>query len=356
VIGGLILLTPLEESTTLVNQVRTSPQKNSSYTFADVIGNHPAILEAKHLAQLATSNLAKVLLQGECGTGKEIFAQAIHHQSPRRAGPFVAVNCGAIPKELVGSELFGYEEGAFTGARRGGKAGKFELAHGGTLFFDEIGDMPVEQQVVLLRVLQEQKVTRLGGHREIPVDVRIICATNKHLFSEVMHGRFREDLYYRLNVITIQIPPLRERKEDIILLFTHFLRSYELLQGQAFTIEPDVFEYLQNYPWPGNVRELKNVVERVASLTQDHTVRVGSLPPEIRMPGELRLQETALSARYVSHFADRQARKQERANVEKQEITYMLDTCHGNVSRAARELGMSRNTLYRKMRLYGIVN
>jgi DNA-binding NtrC family response regulator len=220
---------------------------------------------------------------------------------------------------------------------------------------DEIGDMPPEQQVALLRVLQEHKVTRIGGHREIPVNVRIICATNKNLSNEVMHKRFREDLYYRLNVITIHIPPLRERKNDILLLFTHFLNDHELIRGETFTIEPSVFECLQHYHWPGNVRELKNVVERLASLSQDRIIRVNNLPPEIRMPGEHRSQPD-MPAAYESHCVDREDRKQEKSSFEKQKIIYTLDKCYGNVSRAARELGISRNTLYRKMRLHGIVN
>ena len=216
--------------------------------------------------------------------------------------------------------------------------------------------MPFEHQVALLRVLQEKKMTRIGGNREIPVDVRVICATNKDLFSEVMHGRFRDDLYYRLNVITIHIPPLRSRQEDIILLFMHFLRTHEMLQGKEFTIEPETFEYLQHYSWPGNVRELKSLVERVVSLAQDYTIRVTDFHQETNLPEKFYSYSPLETAEYVTSSPDRTTRKQELARIEKQKITLMLDRQHGNVSRAAKELGMSRNTLYRKMRLYGIKN
>lgn len=354
--GGIVMFKQIDKTPQIVKSKTLGGYGNASYSFADIIGNHPGILEAKHIAQLAAKGLSSVLLQGECGTGKEIFAQAIHQASPRRNGPFVAVNCGAIPKELISSELFGYDEGAFTGAKRGGKPGKFEIASGGTLFFDEIGDMPFEQQIALLRALQENKITRVGGNKEIPVDVRVICATNKHLLREVMHGRFRDDLYYRLNVITIQIPPLRERREDAMLLFTHFLRRYERLQGKEFTVEPDVFEYIQHYSWPGNIRELKSFVERLVSLSEDQTLRVINFPQEDEISEELSAPEPLESAVYVSPSADRNTRKHELARSEKQRITLTLDRQHGNVSRAAHELGMSRNTLYRKMRLYGIKN
>ena len=194
----------------------------ANYTFKDIVTNSPSMEEAIHLAKMAAVSMSNVLLEGESGTGKEVFAQAIHSESQRRNGPFVAVNCGAIPRELIGSELFGYTEGAFTGARKGGKLGKFELATGGTLFLDEIGDMPLEQQVSLLRVLQEKNITRIGDSRIIPVDVRVICATNKNLWQEVEAGNFRADLYYRLNVINITIPPSGSGRK-ILFLFDYFL-------------------------------------------------------------------------------------------------------------------------------------
>lgn len=354
--GGIIIIKQMDENKHKVNSIETHNPGNAKYNLSDIVGNSPVIIEAKQIAQMAAKTASSVLLQGECGTGKEIFAQAIHNESPRKNNPFIAVNCGAIPKELIGSELFGYEEGAFTGAKRGGKIGKFEMASGGTLFFDEIGDMPLEQQVALLRVLQEKRITRIGGNREVPVDTRVICATNKNLLSEVIKGNFRQDLYYRLNVISINIAPLRNRGEDIIQLFNHYLRKYELMVDKSFTVEPEVFDYIRKYHWPGNVRELQNVVERLVTLTQDRKISVSSLPMEICIPKVPLSNNNALQANYVSHPTDRRERKLENAKIEQQKIIYMLDKYHGNVSRAADELGMSRNTLYRKMRLYEINN
>lgn len=356
VTGGLIIFKRIDECKYLVNNVKGDISRDASFHLTDIIGNSPGILEAKQIARLAAKSLCNVLLQGECGTGKELFAQALHNESPRREGPFVAVNCGAIPKDLISSELFGYEEGAFTGAKRGGQAGKFEIAAGGTLFLDEIGDMPFEQQVALLRVLQEKRITRVGGNREIPVDVRIICATNKNLFGEVLKGSFRQDLYYRLNVININIPPLRERREDIILLFTYFLRKSEMMTGLNYTIEPEVINYIQEYHWPGNVRELQNVVERLVSLSPDRKIGVKALPREIYTIKELVPADVTLPALYEGSPSDRNVRKHQIAKIEKQKIIFILDRHYGNVSRAAGELGMSRNTLYRKMREYGINN
>jgi transcriptional regulator of acetoin/glycerol metabolism len=357
VAGGIIIFKRLDEQKVLVKRAESATRKDTSYHFADIKGDSPAIVEAVQIARLAARSFSNVLLQGECGTGKEIFAQAIHNESARKEGPFIAVNCGAIPRDLIGSELFGYEEGAFTGARRGGRAGKFEIASGGTLFLDEVGDMPFEQQVALLRVLQEKKVVRIGGHREIPVDVRVICATNRNLSAEVVKGNFRQDLYYRLNVITINIPPLRERREDIILLFHHFLKKHESARGWSFEIEPQVFDYLQKYHWPGNVRELENVVERLINLTQDRKIKAGSLPAEIRFPREFLPRDAAVEIPvFDSYPVDRKGRKRENAKLEQQKIIYVLNRHHGNVSKAASELGVSRNTLYRKMRLYNINN
>jgi transcriptional regulator with PAS, ATPase and Fis domain len=220
--------------------------------------------ETVEVARMAARSSSNVLIEGESGTGKELFAQAIHNASRRSAGAFVAVNCGAIPRELIASELFGYSEGAFTGAKKGGNPGKFELADGGTLFLDEIGDMPLEQQVALLRVIQDKSISRIGSNQVIPVDVRIICATNKNLLELMQTGRFRQDLYYRLNVINLRILPLRERKEDIPLLFEHFLQ--QMNQDCRSIIPNDFTERLLSYDWPGNVRELQNTVERIIHL------------------------------------------------------------------------------------------
>jgi transcriptional regulator with PAS, ATPase and Fis domain len=302
--------------------------------------------------------MSSVLLQGESGTGKEIFAQAIHNRSERCAGPFIAVNCGAIPRELIGSELFGYAEGAFTGAKRGGKPGKFELAGGGTLFLDEIGDMPLEQQVALLRVLQERKVTRIGCDKEIPVDVRVICATNKRLLEEVEKGTFRKDLYYRLNVISITIPPLRERSEDIIALFNYFLEKLDK-HCRSFAVSLDVIEQIVRYDWPGNVRELQNVVERIVSLTEGRTVTVGNLPREIRdwqPAGTKQVSESSSADNKIAVTWKSEQRRRLQEENERQEILALLSDHKGNVSLTARTMGISRNTLYRKMKQYAISN
>ena len=216
--SGLLILRPIKDVHKLVN--RFSGAK-ASFRFENIITGNRTMQELIDNAKMAASNTSNVLIEGESGTGKELFAQAIHNSSQRSKEPFIAINCGAIPRDLIGSELFGYAEGAFTGARKGGNPGKFELASGGTVFLDEIGDMPLEQQAALLRVIQEKSITRIGGTQAIPVDVRIICATNKDLQTEMHHGRFRKDLYYRLNVILLRFR-LRERKEDIRLLVNHF--------------------------------------------------------------------------------------------------------------------------------------
>ena len=277
VTGGIIILRHIKQVQNLVNRFSGY---YATLQFSDIIGESIEIREAIRLATLSASTTSNILLQGESGTGKEIFAQAIHNRSTQNNGPFLALNCGAIPRELIGSELFGYEEGAFTGAKRGGKPGKFELASGGTLFLDEIGDMPLEQQISLLRVIQEKKVARIGSDKMIPVNVRLICATNKNLLQEVERGAFRHDLFYRLNVMSITIPPLRNRIKDIPLLFTHFLEKLGRDWGVKFDVELEVFDYLTQYKWPGNVRELQNVGERAASLAENGIISLRQLPVE----------------------------------------------------------------------------
>jgi sigma-54 dependent transcriptional regulator, acetoin dehydrogenase operon transcriptional activator AcoR len=286
-----------------------------------------------------------------------MFAQAIHNRSERRNGPFVALNCGVIPRELIGSELFGYVEGAFTGAKRGGKPGKFELASGGTLFLDEIGDMPLDQQIALLRVLQEKNVTRIGGDKVISVNARVICATNKNLLQEVEKGTFRQDLYYRLNVISITVPPLRNRINDIPLLFKYFLDKISRDRGCKFYAKPDVIQCLQKFDWPGNVRELQNVVERAVSLTESESITLAHLPTEIYASRKPVLQsaESLLPPALRANFG-REQRRQLLEEAERQQILMLLSKHGGNISVVAREMGISRNTLYRKMRLYAIEN
>ncbi len=354
VTGGVIILRPIKKIQNLVNRFSGY---YSSLQFSDIIGSSKGILEAIRVASLAATSSANVLLRGESGTGKEIFAQAIHNRSERRNGPFIAVNCGAIPRELIGSELFGYEEGAFTGARRGGKPGKFELAAGGTLFLDEIGDMPLEQQVSLLRVLQERKITRIGSDKVVPIDVRIICATNKNLSDEVERGRFRKDLYYRLNVISITIPPLRERGDDIVLLFNYFLEKLDKDWGRDFNVEQEVIDRILSYEWPGNVRELQNIVERIISLTEGQTITAAHLPSELTRPVDRKQpEEVTLPPSVVDLTGCRYNRRRFIEESERQEIMTLLSSYGGNVSLTARQMGVSRNTLYRKMKLYAIEN
>jgi len=346
--GGVIVVRPIHQVRSLVNRFSGY---YTSFQFSDIIGESPPLLDAVRIAARAAASSANVLLQGESGTGKELFAQAIHHHSSRGDGPFIAVNCCAIPRELIGSELFGYEDGAFTGARRGGRPGKFELAGGGTIFLDEIGDMPLEQQAALLRVLEEKKIARIGGERLIPADARVICATNKNLLAEVAKGTFRQDLYYRLNVISITIPPLRERGDDVLRLFGHFLAKLGKERGRQFHAEPAVLDALRAYPWPGNVRELHNVAERAASLADGSAISLWHLPAEIRgneIAGQLAFTETV---RLVS-LRDQARRRQEEQ--ERRELVASLAECGGNISLLAKRLGVARSTVYRRLRQLGL--
>lgn len=360
--GGIsdvvILVRPIEKVQRLVNRFSGA---QATFHFPDIVGRSPQIRETKRLAALAAAGSSNILLEGESGTGKELFAQSIHNHSRRQNGPFVAVNCGAIPRELIGSELFGYSEGAFTGARRGGRPGKFELAAGGTLFLDEIGDMPLEQQVALLRVLQDKNITRIGDDKTIPVDFRLICATNKNLLAEVEMGNFRKDLYYRLNVVPIYIYPLRDHREDIPLLFEHFLETIGRQFGNVIVeVDAEVIEALVNYDWPGNVRELQNVVERLISIAEDGRIHAGHIPFTASQasgrivplaPADTAPVDTAPAGEAVS---ERERKKQLRAQRESREIISLLKKHGGNVSEVAREMALSRNTIYRKMRLYNI--
>lgn len=346
--GGVIILRPIKKVRSLINRLSGA---QATFRFSDIIGQCPAIRKAVHLASQAASGMASILIEGESGTGKEVFAQAIHNQSPRRTGPFVAVNCGAIPRELMISELFGYIEGAFTGAKRGGRPGKFEFASGGTIFLDEIGDTPLELQVALLRVIQERNLTRMGDNKVIPVDLRIICATNKNLAQEVQKGNFRQDLYYRLNVISLKIPPLRERQEDIPLIFKYMLTTMGQEWGTTFTkIDPQVMPILQKYNWPGNVRELQNAVERIISIADEDTIYPEHLPDHIVNYQALVVQRSDS----LGILDERERIKQNLNEKERLQILDYLLKANGNISHAAKQMGMARSTMYRKMRQYDI--
>ena len=310
----------------------------AKYAFNDILGDSPAIRSTIQIARSYAASRASVLILGETGTGKELFAQSIHNASDRRDGPFVAINCAAVSNSLLESELFGYEAGSFTGASRGGREGVFELAHGGTLFLDEIGDIPRETQVELLRVLQEKEIRRVGGSRVIPVDVRIIAATNKDLLQETVEGRFREDLYYRLDVLDLKLPPLRERGDDVKILGLHLFRQ---LPGGKDPIMQSQFLYLLEqagpYQWYGNIRELQNFVERANILMRNagaSSVTVSDILRRRAEPAPEPCQET--------ESRDRRA------------IEAALHNHPGSMADAARSLGCSRQTLWRKMKKYGI--
>ena len=314
--------------------------------FGQVLHRSAAMVQAVHRARQAAQTPSTVLLAGETGTGKELFAQAIHEASTRSGGPFVAVNCGALPKELIQSELFGYRGGAFTGAVNKGRIGKFEEADKGTLFLDEISEMPLEMQVNLLRPLEERSVVRLGGSQSRPVDVKVIVAANRDLTELVANGAFRADLYYRINVVRIDIPPLREREGDVPLLAEHHARRLCREFALPFSgLDPAAMELLCAYPWPGNVRELLNCLEYAVNIMEDGYIR-----PE-HLPGLIFGAQPSLPA----GPRDTAGRPFTLENVAAETIREALAHHGGNVSHTAKALGIGRNTLYAKMRKFGIV-
>jgi sigma-54 dependent transcriptional regulator, acetoin dehydrogenase operon transcriptional activator AcoR len=341
--GFVISLRSIGEMRKMVGHIMREERK---YTFDGILGQSTSITELKtKMCRIATTE-STVLITGESGTGKELFARAIHEESLRKKSPFIAVNCGAIPESLLESELFGYEEGAFTGARRTGKLGKFELANGGTILLDEIGDMPLHLQVKLLRVLQDYTIERVGGTKPIIIDVRIIAATNRNLEEMILSNQFRSDLFYRLSVIPFHIPPLRERKEDLELLIHYFIKKYNLLLEkhiQRYTNE--ALRRMLEYPWPGNVRELENAIEYSANVCPDNEIDLSYLPDRI--------------TKYVSAAPSTRQNEQIQsiADLERNALIEAISR-FGPGSRAkekaARSLGMSRSTLYRKLKEMGL--
>ncbi len=311
------------------------------YQFGNLTGKSPAMQEVFRLIEQVAPSKSTVMIYGKSGTGKELVARAIHYNSPRRDKRFVPVNCAAIPAELLESELFGHEKGSFTGAIQT-KLGKFELANGGTLFLDEVGTMRLDLQAKILRALQEREFTRVGGTRTIQVDVRVIAATNQDLRHMVSEGAFREDLYYRLNVVPITVPALKERPEDIPLLATHFLKRFAEETGSVVTsISPAAMQILMNYAWPGNVRELENAIERAVTLARHPTILPEDLPPHF----------TAT----VSPVERAMALDCSLEDLERQYMQEVLRRTRGHQTRAAAILGIDRRTLYRKIRRYGLV-
>ncbi|WP_035293840.1 sigma-54-dependent Fis family transcriptional regulator [Clostridium sp. KNHs214] len=339
-IGVVITIKEIQKVFNLVNKYSGM---NARYTFDDLICEDKEIKRIIQFAKTVSLSPSTVLIQGESGTGKEVLAQSIHNYSTRREGPFVAINCGAIPKNLIESELFGYEEGSFTGGKKGGRPGKFELANGGTLFLDEIGEMPLDMQVNLLRVLQERCVTRVGGSRYIPIDVRIIVATNKELKKEIEKGTFRSDLYYRISVIPIEIPPLRERRADLDILLKHFLKIKSFkLKREIPNINENLYRDIMSYSWPGNVRELENFVENIVNLGGNTSFNIKQEPTIKQSKND-----------FVFDNLDYACSLEE---LERRAIIACLEKFKGNVSKSAHTLGISRNTLYTKMKKYKIIS
>lgn len=318
--------------------------RSTRYTFDSIVGVSQTINNIKKEALKAANTNLPVLITGESGTGKEVFAQAIHNLSDRRAYPFVRINCSAIPKDLLEIELFGYEGGSFTGANREGKYGKFELAHKGTIFLDEIGDMPLEMQPKLLRVLEEKEIERIGGKAPIKVDFRLICASNQNMEELVSSGKFRKDLFYRINVIRLNIPPLRERKEDIIPIAYNILNSVlDPNVGRKFTINQKAEEILKNYIWLGNVRELINVLSRIIHFIDRDEIMPFDIPAYIRNANP----ETVNSFEKLTLDKVTQ-------DIEKEEIIKALIKSNNNKTQAAKILGIHRTHLYKKLKKYSI--
>lgn len=334
VIGKIIILNEIQRAKSMVTKMMGA---SANLSFDDIYGQNPRFLMTVDQARMVAQSSSNVLLLGKSGTGKDIFAQAIHNASDRKNGPYVAINCGAIPRELIASELFGHEEGAFTGSRRGGNQGKFELADGGTLFLDEIAETPLELQTALLRVIEDKSVLRIGGTRVRPVNVRIIAATNKDLREEVRKGDFREDLYYRANVFAIEMVPLKDRLDDIPLLADFFIKRYaSAMKKRIVHVDKKVIESFMNYSWPGNIRELQNAVERMINFLKTPELTVDLVPDHIRRPG---------------HVAETREEAIAPEEAERMMITRMLNQ-KMRKKRIAEKMNISRATLYRKMKLF----
>jgi len=337
------LFKKLQKAENKANFYHLQYQKSETarFTWEQILSTDPFMEKLKKSGAKAAKGRSTVLIRGESGTGKELFAHAIHSSSARSTGKFIVVNCAAIPEDLLESEFFGYEEGAFTGAKQKGKLGKFDLANGGTLFLDEIGDMSISLQAKLLRVLQEREFYRVGGTSKIKVDVRIIAATNRNLEEMVREGLFREDLYYRLNVISLHIPPLRDRPYDIDHLFTQFMIEFNQILGTSISgIETRAREALLSYDWPGNVRELRNVMERAMTFSESGKIKYEDLPDYLIK--QVPLKEPALNVSMVE-------------NAELEAIKKALVQVQGNKVQAARLLGISRSGLYEKIKKYKLV-
>ncbi len=332
----------VRESRRIKRLVRNIIGGDAKMTFDDIVGNDSNFLHSLKTARAASSSMSNVLLLGESGTGKDILAQAMHNAGPRKNNPYLAINCAALPRELIASELFGYEEGAFTGARKGGNMGKFELADQGTIFLDEIGDMPLDLQASLLRVLEEKTIMRLGGTKQVPINVRIIAATNQDLETMIENNRFRRDLYYRLGVIRINIPSLKNRPNDILLLAEYFTKKIcERLNKPIMSLSPEVVDVFSKYEWPGNIREMQNILEGAIQLTSSDLITYD------------------LISSYLVHknvpFKDNDEKDTTDHTFEKQMILEYLEKYKYNKTKVASALGISRRTLYRRLVEYEIL-
>ena len=338
-----------------LNQNNVVPDAVAERRFTEIIGRGQKMIELQQVIARVADAPSTVLIQGESGTGKELVATALHEKSIRRDQPFIKINCAAIPRELVEAELFGYEKGAFTGAVQS-KPGRFELADGGTLFLDEIGDIPGEMQVKLLRAIQESEFERVGGVRTTKVQVRLIAATSRDLSKEVAAGRFREDLYYRLNVVPIELPPLRERPEDIPLLVEHFRQKYNArLRKNVGKIEDDALAALSSYSWPGNIRELENVLERTILFADGPNIRASDLPPSLRArPPQAAASEALPAAQSLAPGPLKEIVKEQVQAIERDLIIRGLEVTGGNVTRTARLLKISRKSLQIKMKDFNL--
>ncbi|MGE1040045.1 sigma 54-interacting transcriptional regulator [Bacillus wiedmannii] len=364
---GKIMFHDIQQFKALGDQISEMESKLSYYqtelqrlqerrlSFQSIIGESAKMKEVKMMALKVSKSRSTVLIRGESGTGKELFAHAVHRASPRASGTFIRLNCAAIPRDLLEAELFGYEEGAFTGAKKGGKPGKIELAHKGTLFLDEIGDMSLDMQVKLLRVLQEKEIERIGGTKIQKIDVRFIAATHRNLREMVQSGEFREDLYYRLNVFEIDIPPLRERKEDMIHITEFLIKKLNgELGSNVISLDERVRDLFMEHDWPGNIRELENVLERAMNVIEGMIIQVHHLPAYLRKKD---LEEELIHEIFTMGHENHEMSyllKAEVESAEKRAITRALEKTVGNVKEAAELLGIHRASLYRKIEKYEI--
>ena len=341
-ISGLIVT--LMDSISIRHKVNKSSTTQAYYTFNNILAESKIMKDIKQKAMNASLSSSSIIITGESGTGKELFAQSIHNNSSRRGGPFIALNCATLQPELIASELFGYVEGAFTGAKKGGSMGKFEFAHQGTIFLDEIGELPLFAQTMLLRVLEERTVTRVGSHISVPIDVRVISATNRDLKKMVKEGSFRSDLYYRINVIPIHLPSLKDRMVDIPILVEHNINYFNTFLGKKVKgISKEALSGLVSYHWPGNLRELRNAVECSMNNVLGDTILIENLPPDIL---EF-LEDDNMKGILLKDSLEDEFHKEE-----KKKILCLMLECNGNKSTVAGALGVSRSTLYRKLKEY----